>query len=280
MSTMQKTADNEQSAAFKSVKVERSEHVGTVTILGPGPGNAMGPDFWQEFPLAVKQLDADKSVRVIVVRGNGKHFTYGLDLPAMLPALNKPGKLLGAERLEFLQLARRMQDAISVVEICDKPVIAAVAGWCIGAGVDLISACDIRICSSDARFSVREIKVAIVADLGSLQRLPRIIGDGHTRELALTGKDIDAARALRIGLVNDVYDTPEALAEAALNLATEIADNSPLVVHGVKKVMNESRDLTVDEGLRHVAVWNSAFLHSSDLEEAIRAFMEKRAPKF
>jgi enoyl-CoA hydratase len=173
-----------------------------------------------------------------------------------------------------------MQDAISVVETCSKPVIAAVSGWCIGAGVDLISACDIRICSNDARFSVREIKVAIVADLGSLQRLPHIIGEGHTRELALTGKDIDAARALRIGLVNDVYDTPEALIDAATKLANEIAENSPLVAQGVKKVLNESRDLTVNEGLRHVAIWNSAFLHSTDLEEAIKAFMEKRAPQF
>jgi enoyl-CoA hydratase len=280
MSTLQKTQQSDQLSAFKSVKIECSGHVGTVIILGPGPGNAMGPDFWAEFPQAVKALEADKEVRAIVVYGNGKHFTYGLDLPAMMPALNKPGKLLGAERLEFLQLCKQMQDAVCVVETCSKPVIAAVSGWCIGAGVDLISACDIRICSSDAKFSVREIKVAIVADLGSLQRLPYIIGEGHTRELALTGKDIDAARALRIGLVNDVYETQEALIDAANKLANEIAENSPLVAQGVKAVLNESRDLTVNEGLRHVAIWNSAFLHSTDLEEAIKAFMERRSPKF
>ncbi len=174
----------------------------------------------------------------------------------------------------------RLQEAISAVEVCSKPVIAVVSGWCIGAGVDLIAACDIRLCSSDAKFSVREVKLAMVADLGSLQRLPRIIGEGQTRELAFTGKDIDAERALRIGLVNDVYDDPDAVIDAAYGLANEIAANAPLTVQGIKKVMNESRNLPVSAGLQHVALWNSAFLHSADLEEALRAFMERRPAKF
>jgi enoyl-CoA hydratase len=159
-------------------------------------------------------------------------------------------------------------------------VIAAVTGWCIGGGVDLIAACDVRIATRDARFSVREVKVAMVADLGSLQRLPRIIGEGHTRELALTGKNIDADRALRIGLVNDVYEDEPRLLEAARAMAKEIAENPSVVVQGVKQVMNASAGKTVEEGLKYVALWNAAFLQSQDLGEALAAFAERRPPKF
>src|SRR5262249_44339692 len=159
-----------------------------------------------------------------------------------------------------------------------KPVIAAVGGWCIGGGLDLIAACDIRLCSQDARFSLREVKVAIVADLGSLQRLPRIIGEGNTRELALTGKDIDANRALRINLVNEAQHTQEALLEADRPPPRETAHNPPLVVQGIKRVMNYCAGKSVAEGLEYVAVWNSAFLQSEDLGEAMRAFAERRPP--
>mgnify|MGYP000007523390 FL=1 len=144
----------------------------------------------------------------------------------------------------------------------------------------MIAACDIRIASADAKFSLREAKIAIVADIGSLQRLPAIIGQGHTRELAFTGKDIDAARALQIGLVSDVYETPEALLTAARSLAAEIAANPPLVVQGVKQVMNYCADKSIADGLEYVAVWNSAFMQSLDLIEAITAFRERRKPDF
>ncbi|MDR3616051.1 MAG: crotonase/enoyl-CoA hydratase family protein [Candidatus Obscuribacterales bacterium] len=265
---------------FKSLKVECSNHIAEVVLLGPGPGNAMGPEFWQEFPVAISELSRDKSVRAIIIKGSGKHFCSGLDLAKMMPVLAKSGKMLGEERSELLRLIVSMQDAISSVENCAKPVIASIHGACIGAGVDLIAACDIRICSSDARFSVREVKVAIVADLGSLQRLPHIIGEGRTRELAFTGKDIQADEAMRIGLVTHVFNDIESLDTGARKLAVEIAENPPLVVAGVKKILNESRDQSVAAGLQNVAVWNSAFLHSAELEEAITAFMQKRQAKF
>jgi enoyl-CoA hydratase len=267
-------------AVFKSIKVECSNNIAEVLLLGPGPGNAMGPEFWHEFPIAIAELSRDKTVRAIVIRGSGKHFCSGLDLAKMMPVLSKSGKMLGEERSELLKLIVSMQDAISSVENCAKPVIAAIHGACIGAGVDLIAACDIRICSSDARFSVREVKVAIVADLGSLQRLPHIIGEGRTRELAFTGKDIQADEAMQMGLVTHVYNGIDTLNDAAQRLAAEIAENPPLVVAGVKKILNESRDQSVAAGLQNVAVWNSAFLHSAELEEAISAFMQKRQAKF
>jgi enoyl-CoA hydratase len=159
-------------------------------------------------------------------------------------------------------------------------VICAIAGPCIGGGIDLASACDVRIASRDARFSVREVKVAIVADLGSLQRLPRIIGHGHTRELAFTGKDIDAERALRIGLVNDVLPDEASLLEHARAMAREIAANSPLAVQGAKEVLGYGEERRILDGERFVAVWNAAFLASNDLREAISAFLEKRDPRF
>jgi enoyl-CoA hydratase len=276
-------AISEQSAietVFKSIKVECSNKIAEVVLLGPGPRNAMGPEFWQEFPVAIAELSRDKNVRAIVIRGSGKHFCSGLDLAKMMPVLAQSGKMLGAERSELLKLIVSMQEAISSVENCAKPVIAAVHGACIGAGVDLIAACDIRVCSTDARFSVREVKVAIVADLGSLQRLPHIIGEGRTRELAFTGKDIQANEALQIGLVTQVFDDAESLNTGAQKLASDIAENPPLVVAGVKKILNESRDQSVAAGLHNVAVWNSAFLHSAELEEAISAFMQKRAAKY
>jgi enoyl-CoA hydratase len=159
-------------------------------------------------------------------------------------------------------------------------VIAAVSGWCIGGGVDVIAATDIRLASADAKFSVREVKVAIVADLGSLQRLAGIIGEGHLRELALTGKDIDAARAEKIHLVNDVYPDQDAVLTAARALAAEIAANPPLVVQGVKDVLGHQREHDIAAGLRYVGAWNAAFLPSEDLGEAVQAFLQRRSPKF
>lgn len=250
--------------------------------MGPGKGNAMGPDFWKELPQVFEGLDRDPAARAVVVRGDGGHFSYGLDLKAMMGEMGAhfAGENLAAQRTKFLDLILEMQETVTCVAECRKPVIAAVNGWCVGGGLDLIAACDIRLCSADAKFSLREAKVAMVADIGSLQRLPRIIGEGYTRELAFTAKDIDANRAKDIGLVNEVYPTPEALLSAARAMAREIAANPPLVVQGVKRVMNECAGKTVEEGLRYVALWNSAFLQSHDLAEAMAAFIERRPPQF
>ena len=168
----------------------------------------------------------------------------------------------------------------SCFEDTDKPVIAAVHGACLGAGVDLITACDIRLASADATFSVRETKIAMVADVGTLQRLPRVIGDGPARELIFTGRDIDSARALSIGLVNDVLPDHESLHARAQAVAQEIAANSPLAVQGSKQVLGFAIRRDVDSALDYVALWNAAFLHSEDLAEAMTAFMQRRKPEF
>jgi enoyl-CoA hydratase len=265
-----------------SLKVDVSEHVAEVTLLGPGKGNAMGPDFWRELPIVFRALDADPEVRSIVVTGSGAHFSYGLDLPAMMGSwagLLAEGAL-ASPRTRFLDEIRTLQDSVTAVAACRKPVIAAVSGWCIGGGVDLIAAADIRLASAEAKFSVREVKVAIVADIGSLQRLAGIIGEGHLRELAFTGKDIDADHAQRIGLVNAVHPDPDAVLSAARTLAAEIAANPPPVVQGIKDVLNTPREADVAAGLRYVSTWNAAFLPSHDLTEAVQSFLERRAPEF
>ncbi|BBX75481.1 crotonase/enoyl-CoA hydratase family protein [Mycobacterium shinjukuense] len=267
---------------YESVTVETTDQVAQVTLIGPGKGNAMGPAFWSELPEVFATLDADRDVRAIVITGSGKNFSYGLDVPAM-GGMFTPLMAAGAlarPRADFYTEILRMQKAINAVADCRTPTIAAIHGWCIGGGVDLISAVDIRYASADAKFSVREVKLAIVADMGSLARLPLILGDGHLRELALTGKDIDAARAEKIGLVNDVYEDAEATLAAAHTTAAEIAANPPLAVYGIKDVLDQQRTSAVSENLRYVAAWNAAFLPSNDLTEGISAAFAKRPPRF
>lgn len=258
--------------------------VAVVHLVGPGRGNMMGLAFWAELPQVFAALDVDDSVRVVVLAGAGNHFSTGLDvqevLGGWLGSFTADSPAQAAPRTEFLATVGRLQAGITAVAACRKPVIAAVHGWCIGGGVDLIAAADVRLASADAKFSVREARLAIVADVGSLQRLRGIIGEGQLRELALTGKDISAERAEKIGLVNDVYPDVEQLMAAALDMAGEMAANSPLAVAGTKSVLNEDREEQVARGLRHVALWNSAFLHSEDLLEAVAAMQDRRPGMF
>jgi enoyl-CoA hydratase len=272
------------------LSIEQHDAVATVWLDRPEARNAMGPELWTDLPRAMQIVSEDASVRVVVVAARGPHFSVGLDLKVMGAGLSGgggDGDGDGSSTPSMAARARRargevlrLQASISAVALCPKPVIAAVHGYCIGGGVDLIAACDIRLASADAVFSVREAKVAIVADLGSLQRLPAIIGAGHLAELAFTGKDIDAARAEKIGLVNDVATDRGAVQAAAAALAAEIAANSPIAVQGTKSVLAANDGRTVAEGLEYVATWNAGMLASDDLVEAMMAFMERRPPKF
>ena len=270
------------SKVLEALDVTIDQGIAEVVLKGPGKGNAMGPEVFRELPVVFGELDRDPEVRAVLVRGSGDHFSFGLDLKSMMAQIGRfvMGPQMAARRSDLLDLIRELQGSTDAVERCRKPVIAAIAGWCIGGGLDLAAVCDVRICSADARFSLREVKLAIVADLGSLQRLPQIIGEGNTRELAFTGKDIDAARALSMHLVNAVLPDRETLLDAARAMAREIAGNPPLTVQGIKQVMSFSTSRHTDDGLRFVAAWNAAFLQSLDLNEAIAAFTEKREPRF
>lgn len=264
------------------MRIERAGWIGSVVLSRPERGNAMSLLMFEEIEAAFGELDGDGSVRVIVLRGEGRAFTFGLDL---MDAMQTLGPLVGGGGLagprgELRELIVKLQRQTGAPARCRKPVVAAVQGWCIGGGLDLIAGCDVRLCSADARFSLREARIGIVADLGSLQRLPGIIGEAATRELALTAKDIDAGRALRMGLVSDVEADAEALLSRAMEEAERIASLSPVVVQGVKHVLDVQREAAIEAGLRYVATWNSAFLASEDFAEAVSAFMEKRAPQY
>jgi enoyl-CoA hydratase len=262
---------------MNAFSVERDGSVALVTLLG----SAMDREFFVELPRLFRDLDADSDVRAIVL-GGGDNFSFGLDLKDVGPMFQAltAGDSLASARTALLAQVREWQASITAVADCRTPIISAIDGWCIGGGIDLVAATDIRLATASATFSVRETKMAIVADLGSLQRLVGIIGDGHLRELALTGGDIDSARAERIGLVNAVYPDSKALRDAALAMAKTIAANPPLVVRGVKDVLDAERAPRVEAGLRYVAAWNAAFLPSRDLDEAFASFAERRPADF
>jgi len=265
------------------IAVERDGHVATLWLDNPDRRNAMGRAFFDGVRSAIEELSDDADVRAIVIAARGRAFTVGLDLKEMTAGNLTSEGAGGSEasrRLAGYRSLKRWQRAFTAVADCPKPVIAAVHGYCIGGGIDLISACDIRLAAADAVFSVRETKIAIVADLGTLQRLPAILARGHVAELAFTGKDITADLAREIGLVNDVLPDVESLHKAALDLAGEIAANSPLAVQGTKAVLRAGEGRSVEEALDYVAVWNSAFLGSNDLVEAMTAFLQKRPPSF
>lgn len=278
------------SDVFTIERGDGSAGVATLWLDSPERRNAMGPAFWADLPLAMGELAGDDDVHAVVIAGRGPHFRVGLDLKTMGGAVaggasvTSGGSANGTSgvrhRLSFLSEVKRLQASITSVADCPKPVIAAVHGACLGGGIDLITACDIRLASADAFFSVRETKIAMVADVGTLQRLPSVLSAGHVAELVYTGKDITAERAGQIGLVNDVHTDPEAVVSAAQALAAEIAANSTLAVQGAKAVLRAGDGRSVADALDYVALWNAAFIHSDDLGEAMVAFMEKREPRF
>lgn len=264
---------------YDHVEIDVNDGIGWLWLNRPDKLNAMSEDMWTDIPAAVAELNADDSVRVIVVAGRGKAFTVGIDL-TMLGSLQMDSNSEAEKRAKLYAEIKRLQRTNSAFADSPKPTIAAVHGYCLGAGIDLITACDIRLASEGATFSVRETKMGLVADVGTLQRLPKIIAPGHLAELVFTGGDIDAAEAGRIGLVNRVYADEEALMESVAAMAREIAANSPLVVQGAKRVLTAQADMSTEAALDHMALWNAAFLWSNDLNEAMMAFMEKRPPEY
>ncbi|KPA11031.1 Enoyl-CoA hydratase [Candidatus Magnetomorum sp. HK-1] len=256
--------------------IEKKDYIAWLTFNRPEKGNAITPDFFAEITQVFNDFSKDPDIRAVVIKANGKHFTSGLDL---IEAANIFGKALKDKEL-FRSIIIELQDSMNAVEKCKKPVIAAAHGMCIGAGIDLLSACDIRIAEKNTTFSIRETKIAIVADLGTLQRLPHIIGYGWFNELALTGRNFSADEALKMGFVTHVCDGEKELLEKAKSIATEIAENSPMTVQNVKEVIQYSRDNGVYPGMAYVAQKNAALLPSADLTEAMTAFMEKRKPVF
>lgn len=255
--------------------------VAEVVINRPDKANALDRPTWDALGQAFIQLDEDRSVRAILIRGEGRGFCGGIDFSMIMEIVAKASDFEEGEKQEFvLRTIRGLQQAFTAIEACRKPVIAAVHGACYGAGIDLITACDIRLGSKDAQLCVKEVDLGIVADVGTLQRLPSIIGQGLSREMAFTGRKVSGEESQKMGLLNHVYEDQDALLRAAREMASTIASKSPLTVRGIKQVMNQCRDLSVRDGLEYVATWNAGMLLSRDGQEAFTAMLEKRMPQF
>ncbi|MCH2169666.1 enoyl-CoA hydratase-related protein [Myxococcota bacterium] len=273
--------------AFSSdvLTLERSGPVATLWLDRPEKRNAMSQPMWTGIGEAMRELSQDSDIRAVVIAGRGKSFCVGIDVSALSGGLGARGEgeriSAATANLRQLEVTRTFQAAFTAVAECPVPVIAAIHSHCIGGGMDLVTACDIRLASADAIFGVRETRIGIVADVGTLQRLPGVVTTGHVAELAYTGRDIDAARAEKIGLVNDVYPDVEAVQAAAHELALEIAANSPLAVRGTKFILRQGEDLTTEQSLLINGLWTLVTsLGSDDLKEAMKAMLEKRVPRF
>jgi enoyl-CoA hydratase len=242
----------------------------------PDKLNAMNWPFWSDLPLVIDDLENDPEVIVVVVAGRGRSFSVGIDVFEFF--MKNIDVLTGSTpelREKLYKLLLQMQEGFNRIAEGSNIYISALHRHCIGAGLDLAAACDLRLASRDTIFSLRETRIAIVADMGSLNRLPQIIGQGNTRMLAYTGRDISAEEALRIGLINGIYDTQEDLMSGSMNLAAEIAANAEPAVRGTKKILNYMENHSVDDGLKFVAAWNAAFLNTKEIQEAFQRSMGK-----
>ncbi|XP_016061973.1 PREDICTED: delta(3,5)-Delta(2,4)-dienoyl-CoA isomerase, mitochondrial isoform X2 [Miniopterus natalensis] len=264
---------------YQSLRVTAAQrHILHVQLNRPEKRNAMNKAFWSEMVECFNKIAQDADCRAVVISGAGKMFTSGLDLVEMAGDLLQPqGDDAARISWSLRGLITRYQETFSVIEKCPKPVIAAIHGGCVGGGVDLITACDIRYCAQDAFFQVKEVDVGLAADVGTLQRLPRVIGNQSlVNELAFTARKMMADEALGSGLVSRVFPDKEAMLDAAFALAAEISSKSPVAVQGTKVNLLYSRDHSVAEGLNYMAAWNMSMLQTQDIVKSVQAAMEKK----
>ncbi len=269
---------------YKCFQIDIENHIANLVLSRPNELNTMSRDFWVELGDVLEEINRDSEVRVVVMSSTGKHFCAGMDLNAFsngvdnIPDDKKPDHARIGEAV--YRVAKELQEYISTLEKIRVPVIAAIHGGCIGGAVDLVTACDIRLASDDAFFCIQEINIGMAADVGTLQRLPKIIPDSKMREMAYTGRRMYAEEAKETGLVSDTYKSQEDMLKAANSLAKEIASKSPVAIYGLKAVMNYSRDHSVSESLEYNALWSGAMLSQKDMTEAMTANIEKRDASF
>jgi enoyl-CoA hydratase len=266
---------------MQTLKLTIENHIAHVTINRPEKANALNQTAWDEITEVFESLDENPDVRVVVLEGGeSKHFCAGIDL-SLLMSVSQTNIACDARRRERVRKdVFRLQAPINAIENCSKPVLAAIHGGCIGGGIDLISACDMRYCTDDAYFTIKEIDMGMVADLGTLQRLPKLIGDGLVREMAYTGRNVEGKEAEKIGIVNRSFENKEKMMTEVMKIAATIALKSPLSIRGTKHILLHTRDHSVADGLNYMATWNAAMLLSNDLQEAFTAKMQKREANF
>ncbi len=265
--------------AYRCFDVDIADGVAHVRLSRPDELNTMVPEFWSELPEIVTGISNAASARVVVISSTGKHFSAGMDL-SVFGGNHDADAEVGRRQAKMRSTARRLQGSFTALEKARVPVLAGVQGGCIGGAVDLVTAADCRYASADAFFTVMEINIAMTADVGTLQRLGKVIPEGVARELAYTGRRMSAARAFQVGLVQEVYADHESLVAGVLDTAREIASKSPLAIWGTKVAMNYARDHSVDDGLDQIATWQAGMFQPADMVESFTAKAEKRDPVY
>ncbi|MGH0029248.1 MAG: crotonase/enoyl-CoA hydratase family protein [Myxococcota bacterium] len=263
------------------------DRVAHIVLNRPEKRNSMIPEFWDELPAIVEQIDDEALARAIVISSTGPHFSSGLDVTAFDPAAGMGG-LTGAEAAKakrqagarFYQMVRHMQRTFSCLEECRVPVLAAVQGGVIGGGVDLVTACDMRYATEDAFFTIFEVNIGMTADVGTFPRAVKLLPEGVVRELAYTGRRMPAREAQSLGFVNRVYEDQDQLLDGVMEIAREIATKAPLAVYGSKRMINYARDHSTADGLDYIGIWNASMLQPDEMAEAMRANAEKRSGDF
>ena len=272
---------------YECFEVSTQDQVAHVRLNRPQKRNSMNPAFWRELPAIVADIDGNAKARTIVVSSTGPHFSAGMDLAAFGGGGGAGGADAAAARAtrirrgaSFYDGAAHLQRSFSCLEECRIPVLAAVQGGCIGGGVDMVSACDMRYATADAYFTIFEINIGMTADVGTFPRLCKLVPEGVVRELAYTGRRMSAEEAREVGLVNRVFADQDAMLEGVFAVAREIAAKPPLAVYGCKRMINYARDHTTADGLDYIAIWNASFLQGEEMQEAMRARRENRPGEF
>ena len=265
---------------YQTLLITVDQSIAHIVLNRPLLANALNFIMWDEIKQSMEWVDNNAAIRVVLLSGAGSNFCAGIDVSDLTAILSTDQTCDGRQREQLLEKIVKLQASFTAIEKCKKPVIAVIQKACVGAGLDLISACDIRICSEEAIFAIKEIDLGIVADMGVLQRLLPIMNESALLELAYTGRNVSALEAKALGLVSQVLPTHESALLEAHNMAQLIASKSPLTIRGIKKVIHYSRDHSLSDSLEYVATWNAAMLLSDDLLESLSAYQQKRVKVF
>mgnify|MGYP000433410098 CR=1 FL=1 len=269
---------------FETFDLSIENDIAHICLNRPDKRNSMIPSFWEDLPNVIEEIDSNAKARVIVISSTGPVFTAGMDLNAFTPKQHASSDEAKRERVRhgaaFYDTARKTQAAFNALEDCRLPVLAAIQGGCVGGGLDMVTACDMRYCTADAFFTIFEINVGMTADVGTFPRLVQQLPEGLVRELAYTGRRMQAEEAMKTGLVNRVFASHEEMLTGVMDIAAEIASKAPLAVYGCKRMINYSKDHTTADSLDYIAIWNASFLQSQEMQEAMMANAEKRPGDF
>ena len=271
---------------YECFTVDITDHIAHVVMNRPDKRNSMTVAFWDELPAIIEDIDDGAKARVIVLSSTGPHFTSGIGVSLFGPdndLLEPESDNALSERQDgarFYDTVRRLQHSFSALENCRLPVLVAIQGGCIGGGVDLVTACDMRYATEDAFLTIFETNIGMTADVGTFPRLVKLIPEGIVRELAYTGRRMPAAEAHATGLVNRVFPDHASLVAGVMEIAAEIARKAPLAVYGCKRIINYARDHTTADGLDYIGIWNASMLQLDEIREAMAAGQEQRAGRF